>query len=197
MGTRSLALVCHDYDVPSLPDDVNVEGRTICGVLAAHRFLSLGAGRPRSAFRPDPRGRVFRRRNGARQDRPAGAARNARQGMNDYTLWFADDAEMRGDYLRLRRPVSAVERFDRASLCFHRCMRSMSRSCGVSGTFRGPDVLNAMKGHVLEEAKLTGLYSSESTGVRPDMTSSPVVAGPAHAGLFVCRACHESILHGV
>jgi Raf kinase inhibitor-like YbhB/YbcL family protein len=30
---------------------------------------------------------------------------------------------------------------------------------GVNGTFRGLDVLNAMKGHVLEEAKLTGLYS--------------------------------------
>ena len=30
---------------------------------------------------------------------------------------------------------------------------------GVNGTFRGLDVLNAMKGHVLEEAKLTGIYS--------------------------------------
>ena len=29
----------------------------------------------------------------------------------------------------------------------------------VNGTFRGPDVLNAMKGHVLDEAKMTGLYS--------------------------------------
>ena len=30
---------------------------------------------------------------------------------------------------------------------------------GVSGMFRGLEVLNAMKGHVLEEAKLTGVYS--------------------------------------
>jgi phosphatidylethanolamine-binding protein (PEBP) family uncharacterized protein len=29
----------------------------------------------------------------------------------------------------------------------------------VTGTFRGPEVLNAMKGHVLEEAKITGVYS--------------------------------------
>src|SRR3712207_5757148 len=29
MGTKSLALICHDYDVPSKPDDVNQEGRTI------------------------------------------------------------------------------------------------------------------------------------------------------------------------
>ena len=25
-GTKSLALICHDYDVPSRPDDVNQEG---------------------------------------------------------------------------------------------------------------------------------------------------------------------------
>ncbi len=29
----------------------------------------------------------------------------------------------------------------------------------VSGAFRGAEVLHAMKGHVLEEAKLTGVYS--------------------------------------
>src|SRR5688572_27608084 len=28
-GTKSLALICHDPDVPSKPDDVNREGRTI------------------------------------------------------------------------------------------------------------------------------------------------------------------------
>ena len=28
-GTRSLALICHDPDVPTVPDDVNVEGRTV------------------------------------------------------------------------------------------------------------------------------------------------------------------------
>ena len=35
----------------------------------------------------------------------------------------------------------------------------------VTGRFRGPDVLTAMKGHVLAEAKLTGLYSL-NPGVR-------------------------------
>ena len=30
---------------------------------------------------------------------------------------------------------------------------------GVTGTFRGPDALNAMKGHVVGEAKITGVYS--------------------------------------
>jgi phosphatidylethanolamine-binding protein (PEBP) family uncharacterized protein len=28
-GTKSFALVCYDYDVPSRPDDVNQEGREI------------------------------------------------------------------------------------------------------------------------------------------------------------------------
>ncbi|MFX7329241.1 hypothetical protein ABTI69_20860, partial [Acinetobacter baumannii] len=28
-GTRSLVLICHDPDVPTRPDDVNQEGRTV------------------------------------------------------------------------------------------------------------------------------------------------------------------------
>ena len=28
-GTRSFAVICHDPDVPSRPDDVNQEGRTV------------------------------------------------------------------------------------------------------------------------------------------------------------------------
>ena len=31
--------------------------------------------------------------------------------------------------------------------------------CGVSGTFKGPDVLAAIRGHVLGQAALTGVYS--------------------------------------
>lgn len=32
-GTKSLALILHDYDVPSKPDDVNQEGRTLSAKL--------------------------------------------------------------------------------------------------------------------------------------------------------------------
>src|SRR3569623_974098 len=28
-GTQSLALICHDYEVPSRPDDVNLEKKTV------------------------------------------------------------------------------------------------------------------------------------------------------------------------
>ena len=40
MGTRSLALICHDYDVPSKADDVNREGRTIPASLDRIDFQS-------------------------------------------------------------------------------------------------------------------------------------------------------------
>jgi phosphatidylethanolamine-binding protein (PEBP) family uncharacterized protein len=32
-------------------------------------------------------------------------------------------------------------------------------TCPVSGTFKGPDVLAAINGHVLAEASLTGIYT--------------------------------------
>ena len=38
-GTRSLALVCHDYDVPSKPDDVNKDGRQIPATLPRVDFF--------------------------------------------------------------------------------------------------------------------------------------------------------------
>jgi Raf kinase inhibitor-like YbhB/YbcL family protein len=157
MGTRSLVLICHDYDVPSKGDDVNQEGRTIPESLARVDFfhwvlvdIDPHSGPIRAGEFSD--GVAARGKSG-----PQGP-RGTRQGINDYTSWFAGDAEMKGDYYGYDGPcppwndtiphhyVFTIYALDVAQL-------------GVSGTFRGLDVLNAMKGHVLEEAKMTGVYS--------------------------------------
>ena len=90
MGTRSIAVVCHDCDVPSLPDDVNQEGRTIWASLPRIDFFHwvLIDLDPHSG--PIREGDNLRRRNARGKPGPQ-AARGARQGMNDYTLWFADN----------------------------------------------------------------------------------------------------------
>ena len=38
-GTRSLVLICHDYDVPSKGDDVNQEGKTVSANLPRVDFI--------------------------------------------------------------------------------------------------------------------------------------------------------------
>ena len=157
MGTRSVVVICHDYDVPSQPDDVNKEGRTIPESLARMDFFHwvlidldphsgpIGEGEFSDGVKP--RGKAGPQ-----------APRNARQGVNDYTMWFAGDADMNGDYFGYDGPCPPWN----DSIVHHYVFTVYALDVDqlpVTGTFRGPDVLNAMKGHVLEEAKLTGVYS--------------------------------------
>lgn len=157
MGTRSLVLICHDYDVPSKPDDVNKEGRTISASLARVDFfhwvlvdLDPHSGPVRAGEFSD--GVTARGKTG-----PQGP-RATRQGINDYTTWFAGDDQMKGDYYGYDGPCPPWN----DSIAHHYVFTLYAVDLAqlpVNGTFRGADVLNAMKGHVLGEAKLTGVYS--------------------------------------
>lgn len=155
--TRSFAIICHDPDVPSKGDDVNQEGRSVPADLPRVDFFhwlladlpatvnEIGAGSFSNAV--SPRGKAG----------PA-APLGARQGINDYTAWFAGDADMRGDYYGYDGPcppwnderphhyVFTVFALDVAQL-------------SLNARFTGADLRTAMKGHVLAEAALTGRYS--------------------------------------
>ena len=156
-GTRSLVLICHDRDVPSRPDDVNKEGRTIPASLPRVDFYhwvlvdldpslgGIGAG----AF---SNGITVRGKGG-----PV-APHGARQGLNDYTAWFASDKDMSGDYYGYDGPCPPWNDEIPHHYVFTLYALGIEK-CGVSGTFRGPDVLAAMKGHILGQAAWTGVYS--------------------------------------
>ena len=156
-AVRSFALVCHDPDVPGSGDDVNQEGRTIASSLARVDFFhwvladlppsitTIDAGQFASSV--TPRGKPG-------PQAPLGA----RQGINDYTGWFASDQEMAGDYYgydgpcppwndeRPHRYVFTVYALDVARLA-------------VEGRFGGLDVRKAVEGHVLAQASITGRYT--------------------------------------
>ena len=96
-GTRSFAVICHDPDVPSKGDDVNQEGRSVPASLPRVDFfhwvlvdLPVAVNAIKEGeFSGDvtPRGKPGPQ-----------AAHGARQGVNNYTDWFAGDNDMRGDY---------------------------------------------------------------------------------------------------
>jgi Raf kinase inhibitor-like YbhB/YbcL family protein len=157
MGTRSLVLICHDVDVPALPDDINKEGRTIPASLARIDFYHwlLVDLDPHSG--PIQAGEFS---NGVTPRGKAGphAPRGTRQGINDYTAWFANTEQMKGDYYGYDGPCPPWN----DSIAHHYVFTLYAldvAQLAVTGTFRGPEVLAAMKGHVLGEAKLTGVYS--------------------------------------
>jgi Raf kinase inhibitor-like YbhB/YbcL family protein len=89
----------------------------------------------------------------------------ARQGVNDYTLWFAADHDMSGDYHGYDGPCPPWN----DSIVHHYVFTLYAldvEKCAVSGKFTGGDVRTAIKGHVLAEAKITGLYS-----LNPEVTA--------------------------
>ncbi len=156
-GTKSFALVCHDYDVPSRGDDVNKEGRTVPKSLPRVDFYhwvlidipatvtSLAAGAHSAGV--TPRGKPG-----------PDAGQGMRHGINDYTGWFAGDKDMAGDYYGYDGPCPPWN--DEILHHYVFTLHALDvEKCPVSGRFGGPDVLKAIEGHVLAKAELMGTYA--------------------------------------
>lgn len=157
MGTKSLALICHDPDVPSLPDNVNKEGCTIPAALPRIDFFHW------ILVDLDPQSGPIAAGEFSEGVTPHGkpgpqAARATRQGVNDYSAWFENTAEMKGEYFGYDGPCPPWN----DEIPHHYVFTLYALDIGqlpVSGTFRAADALNAMRGHVLAEAQLTGTFS--------------------------------------
>ena len=156
-GTRSLALLCHDPDVPSRGDDVNQEGRTVPTTLPRVDFfhwvlVDIPPGAPGITRGMHADGVVARGKPG-----PA-APGGMRHGVNDYTGWFASDASMAGDYFGYDGPCPPWN-----DAIVHRYVFTLyaldAPTLAVSGHFTGGQARAAMKGHVLAEASVTGRYT--------------------------------------
>lgn len=156
-GTKSLALVCHDADVPSRPDDVNQEGRQIPATLPRVDFYHWLLVDLKPDAGPIREGEFSSGVTAGGKNGPAGP-RGTRQGTNDYTAWFAGDKDMAGDYFGYDGPCPPWN----DSIVHHYVFTLYALdvdTCPVAGNFRGADLLAAIQGHVLGSAKLTGNYS--------------------------------------
>jgi Raf kinase inhibitor-like YbhB/YbcL family protein len=156
-GTKSLALICHDYDVPSKPDDVNQEGCTIPASLPRvdfHHWVLVDVGPKPAIINTGEFSDGVTRRGKKGPEAPRGT----RQGLNDYTAWFASDKDMSGNYFGYDGPCPPWNDTIPHHYVFTLYALDVEK-CPVTGIFKGPDVLAAIEGHVLEKASFTGLYS--------------------------------------
>jgi len=156
-GTQSLALICHDCDVPSKPDDVNQEGREIPSSLPRVDFfhwvlVDLDPQSGPIAAGEFSSGVTVRGKGG-----PAGP-RGTRQGINDYSAWFAGDHDMSGEYFGYDGPCPPWNDSIKHHYVFTLYALDVAQ-CPVTGNFSGADVRKAIAGHVLATAKLTGVYT--------------------------------------
>jgi Raf kinase inhibitor-like YbhB/YbcL family protein len=156
-GTQGFALLCVDPDAPSVGTDVNQEGRSVKKSLARAEFMHWAL--------VDLAPSVTRIEEGACSEgvmphgkpAPKGPA-GSRQGVNDYTGWFANDPDMAGTYRGYDGPCPPWNDMLVHHYQFTLYALSVERAA-VEGDFTAPQVLDAIKRHVLAEATLVGTYS--------------------------------------
>lgn len=155
-GTKSLALIMHDPDVPSVPDDVNQEGRTVPHDLPRVDFYhwvlvdippditQLPAGMDSDGVTP--------------RGKSPGKVDYGVRGVNNYTDWFAGDPDMEGTYGGYDGPCPPWN--DERLHQYHITLYALDmETLGLSGNFGGPDALAKMDGHILARASWGGSYT--------------------------------------
>ncbi|MBS1798780.1 MAG: YbhB/YbcL family Raf kinase inhibitor-like protein [Acidobacteria bacterium] len=156
-GTESFALVVVDPDVPSRGDDVNKEGREVPASLPRVDFYhwllldvpssarEIAAGSQSDGVTPHGK-------------RGPAAPGGMRHGVNSYTGWFASDPVMEGDYFGYDGPCPPWNDSIVHHYVFTLYALGVER-LEVDGELTGEKVLEALEGHVLATASLTGTYS--------------------------------------
>ncbi|MGD1887782.1 MAG: YbhB/YbcL family Raf kinase inhibitor-like protein [Cohaesibacteraceae bacterium] len=155
-GTKSFALICHDPDVPSSGEDVNQEGKTVPASLPRVDFFhwvlvnipasvtQIDEGAASSGVTP--------------KGKSVGAKAYGVAGKNNYTDWFAGDADMGGTYGDYDGPCPPWN--DAIIHHYHFTIYALDvESVHVSEDFGGPEALAAIEGHILDHASHVGTYT--------------------------------------
>jgi len=153
-GTESLALFCIDPDAPQDANLANVEGPALSLTALRGDFYhwslldiplamrAIAAGEFSSSI--TPRGKA--------------ASSGLRQGLNDYTVWFAGDAAMAGDYYGYDGPCPPWNDERIHHYIFRLYALDVPR-LALPERFTGQQAHAALYGHILDEAQLVVAYS--------------------------------------
>ncbi|MCD9028037.1 YbhB/YbcL family Raf kinase inhibitor-like protein [Luteimonas sp. BDR2-5] len=156
-GTRSFALLCIDPDAPT---DPSLAGKAGVEIPVAHprgTFVHWVVADLPAELREIAEGSASDgvTKGGKRQ--PPGPA-GARQGRNDYTGWFAGDAELGGDWFGYDGPYPPPNDL-RTHRYFFRLFALDVPTLDLPDGFDAGAVLRAIQGHVLAEASVYGTYA--------------------------------------
>ena len=156
-GTRSFALLCIDTDAPT---DAALVGQAGVEIPVDHPrgdFVHWAMVDIPGDVREVPAGGCSDGIDKGGKTAPRGPA-GARQGLNDYTGWFAGDADMAGDYFGYDGPYPPPNDL-REHRYFFRVFALDVERLDVADRFTAANVFRAMHGHVLGEASTYGTYS--------------------------------------
>lgn len=156
-GTRSLVLLCIDPDVPERREEINRQGRSVAPDLPRSDFfhwIMVDIPPTLDAIAEGSCSDGLTIGGKQQPDGPSGT----RQGINSYTEFLAGSDDMAGTYYGYDGPCPPWN--DSIPHRYRFCLCALDlNSCPVGDDFDGPEVVAAMRGHVLARAMLTGLYS--------------------------------------
>ncbi len=154
---RSFVLICMDPDVPSVADDVNQPGRVISESLPRVDFCHWVMIDIPTEITELATGACSNGVTVGGKTQPSGP-QDTRQGLNDYTQFMAGNPEMAGQYFgydgpcppwndeRLHHYIFTIYALDIDHLA-------------LPEPFTGHQALEAMSGHILDQASLCGTYT--------------------------------------
>lgn len=156
-GTKSFVVLCVDKDVPSKPDDVNQTDREIPSDLPRVDFyhwvlVDINANTTEIAEGAYAQGVTARGKSGPL------SLDETRQGINDFTNWFAHDRDMNGDYFGYDGPCPPWNDSIVHNYTFTVYALNLDE-VPLKGKFSGAQVLEAIKNHIIGQASITGNYT--------------------------------------
>lgn len=156
-GTRSLVLINDDLDVPVKLDTFNKDGSVVAKdqqrrSLCHWVLVDIDPALESLIFGEFSEGVTVGGKSGPQ------ATHGTRQGINEYTDWFKNDDKMRGNYFGYDGPCPPWNDERPHRYVFTLYALDIPR-LPVEGTFDKYAVVAAMRGHVLAEASITGLYA--------------------------------------
>lgn len=156
-GTKSFAVLCVDPDVPSEADDVNTEGRTLPADMPRVDFFHWVMIDVPAGVRELATGQCSDGVTPAGKQNPPGPD-GARQGLNNYTQFLADAEGLKGRYFGYDGPCPPWN--DERLHHYRFTVYALDvEKLDVPDEFDGPAVLEAMQGHILDRATITGTYT--------------------------------------
>ncbi len=156
-GTRSFALLCVDTDAPTVAEMAGKDGVEIPVDQPRTEFFHWAMVDLPADLREIPTGSCSDGVTAHGKRDPAGPA-GSRQGLNDYTGWFAGDKDLAGDWRGYDGPFPPPNDL-RMHRYFFRLFALDVEKLDLADDFTGADVLRATHGHVLAEALEHGTYS--------------------------------------
>lgn len=156
-GTKSLSLINDDLDVPVKLDTFNKDGSVVAKEqqrrsLCHWVLIDIDPAAGPLQFGEFSQGVTIGGKPGPK------SLRGMRQGINEYTDWFKNDAKMKGNYFGYDGPCPPWNDERPHRYVFTIFALDVPR-LDVEGTFDKYATLSAMRGHVLAEASITGLYA--------------------------------------